>query len=387
VAGVEGFVVLQDQPDQFLAVDQAQVGLALLEGAAGVAEAAEGDEEAELRWAEINGCGCCRALPLCFATAFRPDRPRRTMAIPTYDQFIEPLLRLLAQHPEGLHARIARERVAELLGLSEAEKAEMLPSGLQAIYQNRAGWAQDRLKRAGLAESPRRGIWKATQQGLDFVRAHAGSLGTDEVERLARGFIDVRLRPERNGEAVAAPTQAIASAAPALSSPEERLDQAIDEIRQSVIANVLEALGQVSPTFFERIVLDVLHRMGYGGGREDLQRVGGSGDGGIDGIISLDRLGFEKVYVQAKRWQSSVGAQELRAFYGALAGQRARKGVFITTSTFTVQASAFAASVEGLVLVDGQRLARLMVDYEVGVSARTVKVPRIDSDYFEEEAG
>jgi restriction system protein len=308
------------------------------------------------------------------------------MAIPTYDQFIEPLLRVLAEHPDGMHARAARDAAADALGLTPADKAEMLPSGLQAIYQNRAGWAQDRLKRAGLAESPRRGIWKATPEGLDYVRAHPTPLAGDEVERLARGFIDVRLRAVRNGESPP-PDADGAATVTALASPEERLDQAIGEIRQSVMTNILEALAQVSPAFFERIVLDVLHRMGYGGGREDLQRVGGSGDGGIDGIISLDRLGFEKVYVQAKRWQSNVGAQELRAFHGALAGQRARKGVFITTSTFTSQASAFAASVEGLVLVDGQRLARLMVDYEVGVSARTVRVPRLDSDYFEEEAG
>jgi restriction system protein len=126
--------------------------------------------------------------------------------------------------------------------------------------------------------------------------------------------------------------------------------------------------------------------MGYGATREDLQRVGGSGDGGIDGIISLDRLGLEKVYVQAKRWQNSVGRPELQAFYGALAGHKARKGVFITTSSFTAQASEFARSVEGIVLVDGTRLASLMVQHEVGVNSRIVRIPKIDSDYFDEEA-
>jgi len=125
--------------------------------------------------------------------------------------------------------------------------------------------------------------------------------------------------------------------------------------------------------------------MGYGASRADLQRVGGSGDGGIDGIISLDRLGLEKVYVQAKRWQGSVGRPELQAFYGALAGQKARKGIFITTSSYTAQALDFARSVEGLVLVDGRRLAALMIDHDVGVTARTVRIPKIDSDYFDEE--
>ena len=133
-------------------------------------------------------------------------------------------------------------------------------------------------------------------------------------------------------------------------------------------------------------MLDLLHRMGYGASRADIQRVGGSGDGGIDGVISLDKLGLEKVYVQAKRWQQTVGRPEVQAFYGALAGQRANKGVFITTSGYTAQAIEFARSVERIVLVDGSRLAELMMDNEVGVSARTVKVPKIDSDYFDEEA-
>lgn len=157
-------------------------------------------------------------------------------------------------------------------------------------------------------------------------------------------------------------------------------------MRRAVSEQVLERLSTVSPSFFETIVLDLLHRMGYGAKRDDLQRVGGSGDGGIDGVISLDKLGLEKVYVQAKRWQSSVGRPEIQAFYGALAGQRAKKGVFITTSSYTTQAIDFARSVEGIVLVDGARLAELMIDHEVGVSARTVKLPKIDSDYFDEDA-
>jgi restriction system protein len=126
--------------------------------------------------------------------------------------------------------------------------------------------------------------------------------------------------------------------------------------------------------------------MGYGTSRTDLRRVGGVGDGGVDGIISIDRLGLEKVYVQAKRWQQTVGRPEVQGFYGALAGQKATKGVFMTTSAFTSQAIDFAKSVERIVLVDGRRLAELMIDYEVGVEARTIKVPKLDSDYFNEES-
>ena len=199
--------------------------------------------------------------------------------------------------------------------------------------------------------------------------------------------MDVRLRPAPSVESLASPSLVQAQSSPsAVLSPDDRLGEAVAELRRSVAAELLETLASVSPSFFEAIVLDLLHRMGYGASRADLQRVGGSGDGGIDGIISLDKLGLEKVYVQAKRWQQTVGRPEVQAFYGALAGQRANKGVFITTSGYTVQAVEFARSVERIVLVDGPRLVELMMDNEVGVSSRTVRVPKIDSDYFDEEA-
>lgn len=306
------------------------------------------------------------------------------MALPTYDRFIEPLLRFLATQPDGASARSAQEGAAGALGLDEEQRNEVVASG-QPVFRNRAGWAHDRLKRAGLSASPKRGIWKLTEAGHGYVAAHPGPLPADEVERLARAYVDVVLKPDRmDGEE---PTSLPPAADPRTVSPEERLEAALVELRQSVIASLLETLATVSPTFFETVVLDLLHRMGYGASRADLQRVGGSGDAGIDGIISLDRLGLEKVYVQAKRWQGSVGRPEVQAFYGALAGQRARRGVFITTSAFTAQAIEFAHSVEGIVLVDGVRLAGLMIDHEVGVSARTLKVAKLDSDYFDEAAG
>ena len=268
---------------------------------------------------------------------------RSPMPVPTYDQFIEPLL----------------------------------PSGAQPIYRNRAGWAHDRLKRAGLSSSPRRGSWQITQAGREFLERHPQPLAAEVARELAMGYVDVRLRPaaEAGGEVSSA----------AVASPDDRLGEALQELRQAAEAELLELLANVSPGFFETIVLDLLHAMGYGTSRSDLQRVGGAGDGGIDGVISLDRLGLEKVYVQAKRWQASVGRPELQAFYGALAGHKARKGVFIATSSYTAQALEFARSVEGMVLIDGQRLASLMIDHEVGVNARVLKIPKIDSDYFDEE--
>jgi restriction system protein len=307
------------------------------------------------------------------------------VAIPTYDKFIEPILRHLASHPEGAPAKDVHDAAAAVLNVSDLDRQELLPSGIQPIYKNRAGWAHDRLKRAGLSTSPRRGYWQLTQEGIDFARTHPGPLSPRELDKLAVGFNDVRLNPRDEGtqseNAIAIQT----SPSPSVASPDDRLSQALSELRTTVATELEETLAHVSPAFFETVVLDVLHRMGYGTNRSDLQRVGGSGDGGIDGIISLDKLGLEKVYVQAKRWQQTVGRPEVQAFYGALAGQRAAKGVFITTSAFTAQALEFARSVEKIVLVDGRRLADLMIEYEVGITARAVKIPKLDRDYFDEE--
>lgn len=309
------------------------------------------------------------------------------MAVPTYDKFIEPVLRFLASRPEGASAREAHEAAALALGVSDSDRQELLPSGAQPIYKNRAGWAHDRLKRSGLSSSPRRGFWKLTEDGHAFLASHPGFLSTKDVEQLALGFMDVRLKPAP--DVLAVDRSVLPPSPPSVvptASPEERLGEAVNEMRRAVAAELLDALAAVSPSFFETIVLDLLHRMGYGASRTDLQRVGGSGDGGIDGVISLDKLGLEKVYVQAKRWQNTVGRPEVQAFYGALTGQRADKGVFITTSSYTPQAIEFARSVEGVVLVDGRRVAELMIDHEVGASARTVKIPKFDSDYFDEES-
>ncbi len=195
----------------------------------------------------------------------------------------------------------------------------------------------------------------------------------------------MRLRPIAQEDQPTAPSEGSPATAAAVASPDDRLEAAVAELRAATRRELLEILSQVSPQFFETIVLDVLHKLGYGTSRSDLARVGRSGDGGIDGVISLDRLGLEKVYVQAKRWKNPVGRPDVHAFYGALAGQRANKGVFITTSTFTAQATEFARSVDRLVLVDGNRLAELMIDYEVGVTMRPIRVPKLDTDYFEEE--
>ncbi len=261
----------------------------------------------------------------------------------------------------------------------------MLASGTQQVYKNRAGWAHDRLKRAGLSSSPKRGFWKLTAEGSTFVKAHAAPLSPDVTQKLAMDFIGVKLKLPGSAEEPSVSTPP-AAPVPAVASPDDQLEIAVSELRKSAASELLEILTAVSPAFFERVVLDLLHEMGYGANRADLQQVGGPGDAGIDGVISLDRLGLEKVYVQAKRWQENISRPHLQAFYGALAGQKARKGVFITTSLFSNQAREYARSVEGIVLIDGPRLAGLMIDFGVGVSARVVKIPKIDSDYFDENA-
>jgi restriction system protein len=307
------------------------------------------------------------------------------MTVPTYDQFIEPILRFLARNPDGALAKFAHDAAASALGLTVEDRLQMLASGTQLVYKNRAGWAHDRLKRAGLSSSPKRGFWKLTAEGYSFVKSHPAPLTADVTQKLAMDFIGVKLKGPGALQAAAVPAAAPATVQ-SVASPDDQLEDAVAELRKSAALELLEILATVSPSFFERVVLDLLHEMGYGANRADLQQVGGPGDAGIDGVISLDRLGLEKVYVQAKRWQENISRPNLQAFYGALAGQKARKGVFITTSLFSTQARDYAKSVEGIVLLDGPRLAGLMIDYGIGVTARLVKIPKINSDYFDENA-
>ncbi|MDR5609203.1 MULTISPECIES: restriction endonuclease [unclassified Arsenophonus] len=305
------------------------------------------------------------------------------MAVPTYDKFIEPVLCFLKHHPEGVAAKVVHEGAAELLGLDENQRSELVSSG-QLIYKNRSGWAHDRLKRAGLSQSLSRGKWCLTDAGLEWIKNNPFPLSKEQIDHLAFDFIDVRLKTNPDAVPLDEDTPVKANGSRQVSSPDDRLADAVKEIRDAIAIDLLENLLQVSSNRFEVIVLDVLHKLGYGGHRDDLQRVGGTGDAGIDGIISLDKLGLERVYVQAKRWQTTVGRPELQAFYGALARQKAKRGIFITTSGYTAHAIDFAKSVEGLVLIDGKRLVNLMMDNEVGVSSQLIKLPKLDMDYFEQ---
>lgn len=306
------------------------------------------------------------------------------MTVPTYDRFIAPLLRYLTEHPEGVRTADAHEAVAKALDLTPDDRAERVPSGVQPIYKNRNGWAHDRLKRAALSTSPRQGFWRLTPEGQRYARANP-TLSDEEIDRLSNVDRSLRLRPKKDASDGVASAPELSSEAIAKASPEERIEAALTELRESVGRDLLENISRAPPEFFEQLVLDLLHAMGYGTSRSDLQRVGGSGDGGIDGIISLDRLGLEKVYVQAKRWKNAVGSPEIQGFMGALQLQGASKGVFITTSAFTRDAKEAASRARGsIVLVDGVQLSTLMMDHGVGVSHKAIRIPKVDGDYFED---
>jgi restriction system protein len=297
------------------------------------------------------------------------------MSIPTYDQFIEPLLRFLGTRPDGAKTSVVYAALADAVGLTEEERKELLPSRVQPRYENRIGWAHNRLKRARLSQSLERGTWQLIDDGRKLLAAHPDAIPDDKIHKIAKvQWLDPK-----------GPTKKISTPPIEPSSPDERIDEAMAELHDSVAGDLLDLIARSSPTFFEHLVLDLLHALGYGITRADLQQVGGSNDAGIDGIVSLDRLGFEKVYVQAKRWQNSVTRPEIQSFYGALAGKRAKKGVFITTSTFTTGAKDYAHNVsDSIVLLDGPRLALLMIEHGVGVTHRPLKVAQVDGDYFEE---
>ncbi len=302
------------------------------------------------------------------------------MTIPTYDQFISPLLLALASEQIGLKARAAQDRVAAVTGLTETDRVELLPSGKALRFRNRISWAHDRLKRAGLSKSHTPGVWKLTQEGIALANTHSSGLPAELVQDLSK---------VKAGSTVAgatSPTSKPHELEP--KSPEERIDEATQELDESISLELLEYIMNSSPDFFEQLVLDVLHALGYGATRSDLEKTGGSGDGGIDGIITMDPLGLEKIYVQAKRWKANISRPDIQSFFGALAGVQANKGIFLTTSSFSKEARNYASAVNGsIVLVDGMKLTSLMIEKGVGVSVeRKIKLVRIDSDYFDDQS-
>lgn len=306
------------------------------------------------------------------------------MAVPPYTQFIEPVLRFLSTCAGPIARRELVDAVVAGMHLSPEDLAEMAGNTKYTKAYHRGAWALSYASMAGLAESPKRGFWQLSTAGRALLAAHPTGLPEAEIQKIIRAG-------KRTGEAGSEEASAGAAMESTASeaTPLERIRQAHAELRQGLRAELLGIVRAMAPAKFERLVLDVLHAMGYGQSRDKLQTTAAGADGGIDGVISLDRLGLEKVYIQAKRYAEDhpISRPTIQAFLGALAERRATKGVFITTSRFSREARECATrSSDSLVLIDGEELAGLMVDYEVGVTVREVlKLASVDGDYFEDE--
>ena len=301
------------------------------------------------------------------------------MAIPDYETLMLPLLRLAA---DGSVHRFSEsvEQLADEFSLSEDERTELLPSGAQPIFRNRVGWAKSYMKQAGLLEFPKRGHFRITSRGREALQSNPSRIDGLFLEQFAE-FAEFKTRrrvPEKG------PSKEITDQS---ESPEDRMASAFNLYQGELELELLGLIKEVTPTYFEQIVVDLLVSMGYGGDRQDAARAvtRQSGDEGIDGVIKQDRLGLDVVYVQAKRWEGKVGRPDIQKFAGALQGKRAIKGVFITTSDFSKEARDFAESIGAkIILIDGQRLAQLMLEFDVGVSNKGhYDIKQIDTDYFE----
>lgn len=300
------------------------------------------------------------------------------MPIPDYQALMVPLLKVLSDGREhALHEVI--EELANQFGLSEAERVQLLPSGHQYVFDNRVGWTRTYLKKAGLVESPKRGFVRITSTGAETVASNPARIDVKFLEQFP-AFVEFHTaRAQSTHEN---------TGGEGAGTPEESLENAYQTLRRTLAVDLLTQMKSSPPHVFERVVVELLVRMGYGGSLKDAgQAVGKSGDEGIDGIIKEDRLGLDIIYIQAKRWEGTVSRPEIQKFAGALQGQRAKKGVFITTSSFTKEALEFASRIDSkIVLVDGEQLAEFMIDHNIGVTAvANYEVKRLDTDYFAEE--
>lgn len=268
--------------------------------------------------------------------------------------------------------------LAAEFNLSAEDIAEMLPSGRQATYMNRIGWAKTYLLKAGALESPQRGVVSITPRGHSLLTEHQGDIGTKTLLTYPE-FLRFQ------GAPLPTNTPTAAEDPPSL-SPEEQLEALYAQLGASLTGELLDHVAHLTPQQFERLVVELLVAMGYGGNTRDAgQALGRSGDNGIDGMIKQDPLGLDRVYLQAKKWQNTVHSPEIRTFVGSLTYHRATKGVFLTTSAFSEGARQTAAQIGNIILIDGETLARLMIEYGVGVITReTYRIRRVDGEYFEE---
>lgn len=302
--------------------------------------------------------------------------------VPDYQSIMLPLLKLASDKQEH-NSRDIIEELAKQFKLTDDERKELLPSGQQPAFDNRVGWAKTYLKKAGLLDSPKRATIVITQRGLDVLIQNPPNINVRFLRQFQE-FIEFQTsKHEATFE-----QQGIEDIS--TQTPEELLENAYQKIRAALAQELLKKVIELPSAFFERLVVELIVKMGYGGSIKDAGKaIGKSGDEGIDGTIKEDKLGLDTIYIQAKRWQpgNNVGRKEIQSFVGALEGQRAMKGIFITTSTFAQPAIEYAQNInKKIVLIDGEQLVNLMIDHDIGVTrSGSYDIKRIDSDYFSED--
>lgn len=303
------------------------------------------------------------------------------MAVPDFQSFFLPLLQFSADEKPH-NSKQAFAAMAEHFRLNDTDLAEMLPSGKQATFKNRVAWAKVYLAKALLLESPKRGLFHISERGKELLKTAPATLCVKDLKQYPE-FADF-IKPVGKNDVV----KDTSTNEERTATPEETFERAYQELHNSLATELLATVASNTPEFFEQLVVRLLVKMGYGGSIKDAgQAMGRSGDEGIDGIIKEDKLGLDVIYIQAKRWQGSVGRPEVQKFVGALHGQRAKKGVFLTTGTFTRDAEHYVATIDPkVVLIDGKRLVELMIDHNLGVSTvDSYEIKKIDSDFFVEE--
>lgn len=300
------------------------------------------------------------------------------MTIPDFKTIMLPLLNIAGDRKEHSKQE-AVDELADIFKLSESERRELLASSKQEIFDNRVGWARTYLRKAGLLESTRRGFFRITERGLQVLSQKPEKIDVKFLEQFEEFKEFLSIKREKPTEPDKEEPEA---------TPEEALADAYQNLKNNLASELLQQLKASSPRQFENIVIDLLVAMGYGGSRKEAAKaIGRSGDEGIDGIINEDRLGLDVIYVQAKKWEGIVSRPEIQKFAGALQGQHARKGIFITTSNFTKEATDFASRVDNkIILLDGDALVQYMIDHNIGVTPFiSYEVKKIDLDYFTDE--
>lgn len=305
------------------------------------------------------------------------------MPVPDYQSLMRPVLVELSDGEPRPIAEL-RERVADQIGLTAEDRRELVPSGQKPLYQDRISWAVSYMKQAKLVERRKRGVYALTRRGHEVLNTYPERVDNGALRQYEE-FEAFLNRSSNNSQDKSKSEEAASDE----KTPEESLEGAYGRVRTAIEAELLDQVKSASPEFFERLVVELLVSMGYGGSLKDAgQAIGKSGDEGIDGIIKEDRLGLDRILIQAKRWTTNtVGRPDVQSFAGSLEGARARKGIFITTSTFSAEARAYVDRIEKrIVLIDGDELASYLYEHGVGVSTTaTYAVKRVDSDYFTEE--